>query len=144
MAMTNEQINVAVEWWADKLRTCKQSGLSPEERRDPANRSYELAEIMMHLNKPKVDDEQVHKFADHLRAAMTALTGDYLCLSVDYGPDQLLADALAASGVRNTMGTLPIKTCMWLDKGGVSVRYGYGAAEESLLPAARPEAPHAK
>lgn len=125
-----KHIEIAVNWWADKLKGCKHSGLSEEERRDPANNSYQLAEMLMTLSKPKVTDEQINKFKESL----TALLEQNIpyAISVDYGPDTTLRTALDAAGIDAGMGTLPIKTVMWIDGESVKVRYGYGADVETL------------
>lgn len=128
--MTTESIKAAVEWWADKLKACKQSGLSAAERKDPGNRGYELAEMLMSMNKPAVTDDQIAKFSESLTAQIAE--GNIHHLGVDYGPDVPLFGALKAAGIRADMGTLPIKTSMWLDADRVSVRYGYGSAEETI------------
>lgn len=128
-----KQVEAAVNWWADKLTACKQSGLSAEERRDPANQSYQLAEMLMILSKPKVTNEQIDKFKESLSTQIEAKKP--YCLSVDYGPDMVLGRALADAGIDAGMGTLPIKTTMWLDDDKVTVRYGYGAPVETIFPA---------
>lgn len=128
--MATMQVTAAVNWWADKLKSCKQSGLSAEERRDPANSSYQFAEMLMTLNKPKVSDEQIEKFKTSLSEQIINLKP--YCISVDYHPDAYLGTALDAAGISVEMGTLPIKTTMWLDDDKVQVRYGYGAEIETL------------
>lgn len=132
--MKSEAIEAAFQWWADKLRSCKQSGLSAEERIDPRNDAYQMAEMLMTISKPKVTDEQITKFSESLTAKLA--DGKIRYLGVDYGPDMILRSALAESGISAEMGTLPIKTSMWLDADKVSVRYGYGAPEETIFPMA--------
>lgn len=128
------QIDAAVTWWAARLVSCKQSGLSAEERADPANRAYEFGEMLMTLNRPKITPTQIDTFAESLRTRLavadpwTART-----LGVDYGPDPILADALTDAGIPDHTGMLPIKTVMWLrDDGSVAVRYGYAAPIETI------------
>jgi hypothetical protein len=133
MGFNKKQIKIAVDWWADVLHTCKQSGLSTEERKNASNRGYEFAEMLMQLNKPQINDEQVYKFSSYLIDYLSSFKGDYICLSVDYDPDLILQQALDAGNIQNVIGVLPIKTIMWLDKGEVQVRYGYGAPIETLL-----------
>lgn len=134
LQLTKEQVKVAAEWWAKKLIACKQSGLSEAERRDPATRSYQLAEMLMTLSKPSVTMEQIEAFQSRLEGIIEGWQSDYLCLSVDYGPCLELAECLTAAGIPNTTGTLPIKTRMWFGgtTEGVSVSYGYGAPEERI------------
>lgn len=131
--LTTEQTKAAVSWWADKLVACKHSGLSAEERRQPENSSYQLAEMFMAMSKPKVSAEQVDKFKVSLFNQIQNLKP--YCISVDYGPDSYLRTACDSAGIDAGMGTLPIKTTMWLDDGKVTVRYGYGAEPETIFPA---------
>ena len=132
--MNDEGLKVAVDWWADKLRGCKHSGLSAEERSDRRNDGYQMAEMLMTITKPKVTDEQIAKFSEHLLATLKA--GNVQWLDVDYGPCGQLYDALVAAKIEPGMGTLPIKTSMWIDADKVSVRYGYGAPEKQIYPPA--------
>ena len=130
--MATTAIEAAVNWWADKLTACKQSGLSAEERRDPANQSYQLAEMLMLMNKPAVTEEQLEKFKMALTATLNC--GIPYCISVDYQPDCTLYEALQFAGISADMGTLPIKTNMWIRDGQVEVSYGYGAPIERIYP----------
>jgi hypothetical protein len=86
--------------------------------------------MLMTLSKPKVTDEQIEKFKMCLTAAIN--TDNPHCLSVDYGPDMILGRCLQFAGISADMGTLPIKTVMWIDGETVQVRYGYGAETETL------------
>lgn len=130
---TKVAIEKAVEWWADKLRSCKNSGLSAAERRNPASGAYQMAEMLMTATKPKVTDEQIETFKSLLASTFKSWpAGAHIWLDVDYHPDRALADALAGAGIENAMGVLPIKTSMWIEGDKVSVRYGYGADEVQL------------
>ncbi|GAA4209061.1 hypothetical protein GCM10022252_75020 [Streptosporangium oxazolinicum] len=57
-----------------------------------------------------------------------------LHVATDYGPDLILAAALANAGIadRSPVGPLPIKTRMWVRPGQVQVSYGYGGAITAL------------
>lgn len=138
-AHTPEQIDAAVEWWAARLRSCRHSGLSAEERRDPSNHAYQIAEMMMTVLKPRVTDEQIGAFKAALSERLTADTYEarYGVLDVDYGPCRMLRESLEAAGIPANH-TLPIKTIMWIRDGAVRVRYGYGAKEQQLYPAVLP------
>jgi hypothetical protein len=127
---TQENIALAVNWWADKLVACKNSGLSEEERRDSRNRDYGLAEIFMTLSKPKVTPEQIDKFKAKLSELLAGKTP--YCMGVDYGPDMNLRAALEHAEIPIANGVLPIKTNMWISERGVEVSYGYGAPIEKL------------
>jgi hypothetical protein len=132
--MTTAQFEAAARWWAGKLRHCRQSGLSAAERGRPENRAYEIAEMLMTINRPTVSDEQIERFTSALVENLeTANQRDRQCLGVDYHPDRVLEEALVTVGITANMGTLPIKTMMWLrDDGSVAVRYGYGADIEVI------------
>lgn len=125
---------VAARWWADRLRDCRHSGLSPEERRDPANKNYQFAELLMTMNRPVVSDEQIEAFRLALRRGLES-DAAASCVAVDYGPDPILGNALEAAQIPDR-STLPIKTVMWIhDDGSVRVKYGYGAEIQEIRPA---------
>ena len=44
--LTDGQINKATEWWADRVAAPKFDGLNDAERKDPANESYQMAEVL--------------------------------------------------------------------------------------------------
>ncbi len=133
--MSTAQNEAAAQWWADRLTSCRHSGLSPEERASGDNRSYEMAEMLMAINKPKVTPEQIERFrAILIEKLATADRWARQTIGVDYHPDQISADSLDAAGITSAMGTLPIKTCMWLnDDGTVRVRYGYGSEVQTIF-----------
>ena len=58
----------------------------------------------------------------------------YVTLSVDYGPDMDLGEAARTAGISDGNPSLvfPVKTCMWIDRGRVKVRAGYGAADRTV------------
>jgi hypothetical protein len=133
---TEEQREAAAAWWSERLRACKNSGLSDSERANPANSVYELGEMLMDLARPSVSEEQVERFRTALlRRLSEAAPFESRTLGVDYGADRLLADSLAEAEIPDRIGTLPIKTVMWLrDDNTVAVRYGYGAPIEQIYP----------
>lgn len=139
-SMMPEQIAAAAQWWADRLVSCKQSGLSEEERRDPGNRAYEFGELLMKLGKPTVIPEQIDLFRLALISNIErAHPYEQHCISVDYHPDRVLEDALMSAQIP-VANAMPIKTTMWLrDDGTVAVRYGYGAPVETIY-GAQPDA----
>lgn len=129
--LTPEQIEAAAQWWADRLTSCRHSGLSTEERRRPENSGYQFAEMLMTIARPIVTDDQAALFKASLVTQIGALQP--YALGVDYNPCRELAAALDAAGIPNC-STLPIKTTMWLTGGKVEVRYGYGAPVVSIYP----------
>ncbi|RLC75951.1 MAG: hypothetical protein DRJ03_29450 [Chloroflexi bacterium] len=132
MKLTQEQIEAAVAWWMDKLRVPKLDTLGPGRRGDdPAA----LAEMMAAM-APRPDAECIAAFGVALKAALEQWEGyDPCILAVDYHPGPLLAKAAEEAGLDPSDITLfPWKTCMWLrNDGSVTVRYGYGAPEKTIL-----------
>lgn len=133
-AGTTDRTDVAVAWWAEKLRGCKNSGLSDAERTDPRNAGYGFAEMLMRLSKPEVTNGQLVIFSKSLHQSITEAAPRIL--SVDYDPCSELSQALAAAGIPQLIGVLPIKTIMWIDPDKVQVRYGYGSPRETIWTAA--------
>ena len=137
------EIVAAAKWWADVLR----SGA----RFDNGDNSAAggLAGAMALLSRPKFAAEVLDKFEAELRAGMARRFNDLggwsaeqpdwgsygRCVSVDYGPCQVLSDALARAGGRdNGITCFPWKTVMWVDPGKVTVRHGYAAPVKTIYP----------
>ena len=138
--MTAEQIDAAVDWWADRLRNKQFSGLSPEERMSGENTGYQVAEMMAgDMSKKEaanITDEQVKLFKislGHLITDRVAKGNGFVYLSVDYGPDMNLAQCLEFAGLPVSSTILPWKTTMWLtEERGVEVAAGYRAEMEKI------------
>lgn len=126
-------IKVAVDWWADKLSFCKQSGLTEEDRKNSDYNYYQAAEVLISMNKPKVSNDQIEEFSRQLTKFLTDFQRDSIILSVDYNPDYILSQALEFSKIPNETGVLPIKTVMWINNDKVEVKYGYAAPREKLI-----------
>lgn len=137
------QFEVAAQWWADRLRDCVHNGLSPDERRDPQNFGYQIAEMLMTVGRPTITLEQVEAFKTALIAGLRDAKYPPYSIGVDYHPDELLSRALITADIPVANGVLPIKSHMALnDDGAVKVSYGYAAPqvvlrEPDLLFAAR-------
>ena len=137
--MTAEQIDAAVDWWADRLRHKHFDGLSPEERLSGENTGYQMAEMMAGEMSRKeaadITDEQVRLFKIALGHLIVDKVKDgRFVLGVDYGPDANLSQCLEFAGLPPHSSTiLPWKTVMWLtEERGVQVEYGYRAAPEKI------------
>ena len=122
---TDEQIKVAVDWWADKLYHCKFDNGDPSE-------TGAMTMMMAVMGKPEVTEYQVQAFRDALTRGLKAIDKDSVTLGVDYHPDKILADSCACADI-NGITALPWKTRMWMDASGVKVAYGYQSPVEQLV-----------
>lgn len=149
-ALTTEQIETAVEWWAKDLQGPTFDQLSAAERKqDPKARNREgLAAMLIALGRREVTENQIEAFRGCLREILESPSGVDVgggrfihprnCgLNVDYGPEMGLRQALQQANISNA--TLSIKTYMQFRDGGVQVSHGYGAAWVELLPVAQSE-----
>jgi hypothetical protein len=134
--LTEAQIEAAVGWWSGKLRgPVKHSMMTDEARRDPANRPAVLAEVTAGMRRPQISEGQILLFSENLRAALQAVDhARWFMFGVDYDPEIILQDALDAAEIRH-WATLPWKTWMSFEGGGVQVSEGYGAPRVDVLPA---------
>ena len=138
--MTGEQIDAAVDWWANRLRDKKFSGLSAEERTNGENSGYQMAEMlaggMAREEAADISDEQIKLFKialGHLILDRLSNGNGFVCLSVDYGPDMNLAKCLESANLPVSSTILPWKTTMWLsEERGVQLGYGYGAEAKKI------------
>ena len=140
--MTDEQIDAAVDWWANLLRDKEFSGLSAEERTNGENAGYQMAEMLAggvaQKEAADISDEQVKLFKvalGHLIIDRLAKSKNgFFHLGVDYGPDMNLSQCLQFAGLPPHSSTiLPWKTVMWMDDArGVEVGYGYGAEAKKI------------
>ena len=131
--LTDEQIEKAVTWWASVIVNPVFDGLSDEERRDPQNNSYQMAEMLATVSHKNPTSEQLEAFKSSLREQLKADEDSIRGLHVDYGPDHILHEATEAAGIEVGMSLFPWKTNMYFgDDGGVKVSAGYRAPMESL------------
>lgn len=131
--LTQEQVEKAVNWWTDAIRQPKFDGLSEAERADPANDSYQMAEIMATMAvKPKTE-QQFENFKKALRSELlSAEYSPHRGLHVDYDPCIELHNAAEKAGFGAGI-TFPWKTDMYFrEDGTVKVSAGYRAPMESL------------
>ena len=131
--LTDEQIEKAVNWWVNAIRQPTFDGLSDEERADPKNDGYQMAEMMATLAvKPKTE-EQMDAFKKALRdELLSSEYNPYHGLHVDYGPCVPLHNAAEKAGIVGGT-TFPWKTNMYFrDDGSVRVSAGYRSPMEIL------------
>lgn len=130
--LTEEQIDKAASWWADRVCSPRFDGLSDRERQDPANRSYQMAEIMAAMMTERVDDDKREAF---IQALSDELRSDdynpWVGLHVDYHPGPELARAASAAGISHH--NFPWKTGLsFYEDGTVKAACGYGQPCEEL------------
>lgn len=130
--LTDEQINKAIEWWANRVCAPVFNGLTQQERQDPANASYQLAEAFATMLTKPVQNDQREEFIVALKNELSSPEyNPHWGLHVDYAPCRELADAATLSGVPSS--NFPWKTDMYFkDDGGVYAKTGYGAEYEKL------------
>ena len=121
--LSNEQIDVAVNWWAEAIQNPKQ------DNGDKSENGF-MSSMMMALLVETVTPEQVEAFKSALKDGLEQ--DERPRLGVDYKPYGLLSVAISLAGI--SLSNAPIKTEMvFTEGGGVKVSYGYGATFETLL-----------
>lgn len=123
MQLTTEQIEVAVDWWADVIQ---------QPKFDNGDNSVAGGMCMMLAlkNASGVSPEQVEAFKSALSKRLTG-EDEYFTLGSDYGPEIVLDDVFSEAGISKS--NCPWKTVMYFQNGGVSVSYGYRADKKKLL-----------
>lgn len=116
--LTPQQINLAVNWWANVIQ-------HPKFDAGADNPGLVIAEILALQNVQEISEEDLHIFRLRLANLLSQpLTND--TLSVDYTPCLLLV--AATQGTKIPTSNFPWKTCMWFgQESTVSVSYGYRA-----------------
>lgn len=125
----NSAIEVASNWWADAIK-------NPSfDNGDPFTSIFATL-LTADMDKPSND--KVEKFkkylADEIRKGIIE-NPNYFTLSVDYDPDEHLSKAASKAHLDTSVASFPWKTTMFVTRDKVSVRAGYGAAEEVLYDA---------
>ena len=120
---------MASNWWADAIK-------NPSfDNGDPFTSIFATL-LTADMDKPSND--KVEKFkkylADEIRKGIIE-NPNYFTLSVDYDPDEHLSKAASKAHLDTSVASFPWKTTMFVTRDKVSVRAGYGAAEEVLYDA---------
>jgi hypothetical protein len=133
---------IAADWWADQIG-------NPSRGTGTGDGMLDASQEWGRSHMPNPTQSQVETF----RAALRELIDErivghdswteavekgeprwgasFRVFGTDYGPDPILADALARAGIHaGALSPLPVKTRMWVNPGRVVVAHGYGAARE--------------
>lgn len=131
-----EQIEIAVKWWGEQLRT----------RTKQDNGDLMTSVFMSALSGDGEDLTKVELFENKLRELLPKrllkcwhvdepMRGSAIrCLECDYGPDHVLREAAQFAGILPDCPPFPMKTVMWINPDSVSVSHGYGAKPVVLWP----------
>lgn len=124
----------AVRWWTsmvsgapmhdsgDSMLSAMLS-LTANQAETPTESDREaLAESLLPMLNARIDEE--------IRAGEWGKDSNAIVLSTDYGPEGMLACAVAQAGISSLH--LPVKTRMWISEGVVSLACGYGARTEEV------------
>lgn len=131
-----QELNVAAEWWANKLKVPQ-----PQDNGDGLQSA--LTTIVSHKNFTRIPDDLVGLFKIKLRDELLkgharvsfkpdAPRSTFGGFGTDYGPDGCLWRAGEQAGVKIHSTTFPIKTIMWIKPGKVTVSQGYRAEVKTI------------
>ena len=127
-----EYYEIAAKWWANKIRNVCPGNFNNGDESSTGGIMMMMA--MMNAMNSKVTDESINSFekrlAENIREYVEARGS--LTISCDYGPDTLLNEIAKETAIPTNR--FPFKTIMWINKGNVSVRAGYGASEKVIFP----------
>jgi hypothetical protein len=136
----DREIRTAAKWWANHLR-------GPVEMDNGDALQSSFASMFSSRNKP-LTKEQIATFEIELAKEIKLYIEDSFneavaegnprwgsgirVIAVDYHPMKLMKEAACRAGFDLGMTRLPIKTCMWINPGEVSVACGYGSDQVTL------------
>lgn len=135
-----DEIEAAVNWWADKL--------AGGHFQDNGDAYQSVFATLARSETSAPTDDQLTAFRDRLRdeighairshdswridEPMWGGCTEGRCVSTDYGPEPLLRRSADAAGINDMR--FPIKTVMWISPGQVKVACGYGKPAEVIYP----------
>lgn len=139
--ITKEQIDIAVAWWGDALRSpTSQTERTEQDFFDRSqDRAAGLGRIMTALARSPVLEVEIALFRSFLRERLRGFAcrireDASIMLDVDYHPNEVLETALRKAGIEGRGPVLPLKTVMWLyNDGEMVVAEGYGNPFVDLL-----------
>lgn len=131
--LTAEQIEKAVNWWADRVCAPSFSGLTEEERSDPRNAHNLCAEAMAYMAVEPVSEEQRRTFVKALQDKLAQADWHTMRagLRVDYYPGPILAEAAQIAGIPTDNFPWKSRT-RFREDGSVWAACGYGNPAQKL------------
>ena len=128
--LSTEQIETAVNWWADAIKRPK---FDNGDNSDAGG----MAMMLATLAHKAPSAEQIETFKKALADEMASNERiEKFGLNSDYGPDGNLAEAMQQAGINPDISSVPWKTNMHFSDGEVTVSCGYGADYVKLYPVA--------
>lgn len=118
----------AAEWWAEQIGSPVHKVVSDDpDDPDRATGDFTFLAMQIIASRDPVSEEQGARFADALEKSIDVMLarGDYINLSVDYGPCMTLARAADEAGV--AYSRFPFKTHMSCSADYVTAALGYRA-----------------
>jgi hypothetical protein len=108
-----EYIRVAAKWWADRLRDVSRKSVLPADK--------------------KITEEKITVFENQLAVEIEKkmVITPYFSITTDFCPCNFLADIAKECDI--DVSSFPWKTIMNINKGKVSVNYGYGVKPQVLF-----------
>lgn len=124
--LTDEQIELAVTFWTDQLKSKKFDAGEDAAASEEGREVIELLEAEAASSRVEFTEDQKARFALALKRILQDLPPQFVIagFGVDYDPDPPLADALREAGDDADCLSLPWKTSMSFNGGGVSVYAG--------------------
>ncbi len=127
--LTKQQIDSAVEFWAEQVQHPQFRTLSSEERRQRETEPAAMAEMMASMLAKEVPGDAITAIKKILKQRLSDFPpGDGL--HVDYAPEEFLSLAGTEAGI--PQHNWPWKTNMWFEDGETIVSCGYGGKRETL------------
>jgi hypothetical protein len=123
--MENE-IKTAADWWTKQLSGTKQDA----KLGGNVDMLLAVAAIIGSRDISEKRSEAFHCVITEMLTVNFNNGRNTQTLSVDYGPKGILLDASRVAGIDSI---LPMKTCMWIKPGSVTVSHGYGASAVEIF-----------
>lgn len=113
----------AAEWWTKNIGSNAKQIAADE---------MQSLFLRMCSSSTRISDEQLQKFFKLLknRVIKEMKSNRNVNLSVDYYPDEILAEVARECGISNS--AFPCQTSMWIDEKQVVVSNGYGAEQQEI------------
>ena len=131
MVSNLESVQVAIEWWVNKISHPKM--FSNGDESDINQFAAFLASMFAYKMSRELTLEQIEIFKESLDEKISSEIVDkgFCVLRTDYEPQDVLAQAAASAGIDSAL--FPWKTYMNVTENSVKVRSAYGADSETIF-----------